>query len=44
VIGNVTQNGGGLLTSNATIGGNLQITGGGTFSMANTVVSGDLQI
>ena len=32
-MGNVTQNGGDLITSNATIGGNLQITGGGVFSV-----------
>jgi hypothetical protein len=44
VTGNVSQNGGGLLTSNATIGGNLQITGGGTFSIAGTAINGDLQI
>ncbi len=44
VTGNVTQNGGGIFTSNATIGGNLQITGGGTFSIASTAIGGDLQI
>jgi len=44
ITGNVTQNGGSLFTRNATIEGNLQITGSSTFSIATTVIGRDFQI
>jgi hypothetical protein len=44
ITGNVTQTGGKLVTRNATIGGKLEISGGGTSSIATTTIGGDFQI
>jgi len=45
ITGNVTQNGGSLAISNSTIGGNVQVQGGGTSSIGpSAVIVGNLQI
>jgi lysophospholipase L1-like esterase len=45
VTGNITQNGGSLGIGNVTIGGNVQVNGGGAFSVGPAaVINGNLQI
>ncbi|HXD91080.1 MAG TPA: hypothetical protein VNU00_08465, partial [Candidatus Binataceae bacterium] len=44
VTGNVKQVGGSLFASNATIGGNLEISFGGEFTIENTAVTGNVHI
>ena len=45
VTGNITQTGGNLVLSGATVGGNVQVQSGGTFSLnSSTSIHGDLQI
>ncbi len=45
VTGNVTETGGSLILSNATIGNNVQVNGGGTFSFGQlTTIKGNLEI
>jgi hypothetical protein len=45
VTGNITQTGGNLILSGTTVGGNVQIQGGGTFSIAGSArIIGNLQI
>lgn len=45
ITGNVTQSGGNLVISNSTIGGNVQVNGGGTFSIGpSVVIDGNLQV
>lgn len=42
--GNITQTGGNLVLIGATVGGNVQVTGGGAFSLNTTSIHNDLQI